>query len=111
MLRQLAAAGTRPRGHAPKNRNDSAKLFQPFVQANTSTTRKQGGTGLYKQRGTNSGKRTWQKNPVSYELSAGESRDRAFLSQARTPRKEMERIKRVHTFALRIGILFSSPLE
>lgn len=38
----------------------------------------------------------WQNQPGAYELPPAESRDRAFLSQVRTPKKEMERIKRVN---------------
>jgi uncharacterized protein (TIGR00730 family) len=38
----------------------------------------------------------WQKKTVSYELPPAETRDREFLTQVRTPKKEMERLKRVN---------------
>jgi len=38
----------------------------------------------------------WQESPVAYELPAAATRDRKFLMQVRTPKKEMERIKRVN---------------
>lgn len=37
----------------------------------------------------------WQKRPVAVELPPTGTRDRAFLTQVRTPKKEMDRIKRV----------------
>jgi uncharacterized protein (TIGR00730 family) len=38
----------------------------------------------------------WQRQPVTVELPPSATRDRAFLTQTRTPKKESERIKRVN---------------
>lgn len=38
----------------------------------------------------------WQNHPVAMELPEKASADRKFLTQVRTPKKEMQRIKRVN---------------
>ncbi len=38
----------------------------------------------------------WRQNPVTLELPPNATRDREFLTQTRTPKKELQRIKRVN---------------
>jgi uncharacterized protein (TIGR00730 family) len=51
---------------------------------------------LPKPRSKDEWSKQWQKKPVAYELSPAATRDRDFLMRVRTPKKEMERIKRVN---------------